>query len=136
MLISSEDQKAIEARLHAYLAAFEKGDAEAYAEQFTFPACIWDGVNWIAIPDRETCLKKCQSWVQEAREAGAARGATLDMRIIPLLSKAAVNQLSYQRVGPDGRATENIRAAYLMLKLDDGWKIATVVGESEPTTLD
>ena len=136
MPISSEDQKAIEARLRAYLAAFERGDPEAYAEQFTFPARIWDGENWVGIPDRETCLKKCQSWVQEAREAGATRGAILDMRIIPLLSRAAINQLRYQRVGPDGRATENIRPAYLMLKLDDGWKIATIVGESEPATLD
>ena len=133
-MLEPGDEEAIRERLRTYLSVFEQGDAEAYADQFRFPACIWANGTWTSIPDRETCLAAATGFMQQVRDLGAGRGAIHDMRIIPLLSRVAVNQLQYQRLDADGRPVEDVRANYLMLKGEDGsWRIGTIAGESEPS---
>ncbi len=134
-MLEPGDEEAIRERLRTYLSVFEKRDPEAYADQFRFPACIWANGTWTGIPDREACLATVSGYMRDVREIGGESGAIGDMRIIGLLPRVAINQLSYQRLDAAGRPVENVRANYLMLKGDDGsWRIATVAGESEPAT--
>ena len=132
-MLKPDDEEAIRERLRTYLSVFEKRDPEAYADQFQFPACIWANGTWSGIPDREACLETVAGYMQQVRDVGGERGTIHEMKIIELLPRVAINQLSYQRLDAEGRPVENVRANYLMLKGDDGtWRIATVAGESQP----
>ncbi len=132
-MLEAGDEEAIRERLRTYLSVFEKGDPEAYADQFQFPACIWGNGTWTGIPDREACLEAVAGYMHQVRNIGGESGAIHEMTIIELLPRVAINQLNYQRLDADGQPVENVRANYLMLKSDDGsWRIATVAGESEP----
>ncbi len=132
-MLEPGDEEAICERLRTYLSVFEKGDPEAYADQFRFPACIWGNGTWTGVPDREACLATVAGYMQEVRDVGGERGAIHEMKIIELLPRVAINQLTYQRLDAGGQPVENVRANYLMLKGDDGsWRIAMVAGESEP----
>jgi ketosteroid isomerase-like protein len=131
-VLRAGDVERIEARLRAYLAAFEKGDAEAYADQFVFPAAIWASGAWTGVPDRRACLELVRGYTAHVNDLGAVRGRILEMNVIELLPRVAVNQLRYQRLGAGGQVVENVRASYLMLEQDGEWRIATIAGESEP----
>jgi hypothetical protein len=131
-MLPAHDVEAIEARLRTYLSVFEKADAEAYADQFVFPAAIWANGSWSGVPDRRACLELVRGYHAQVRRVGAVTGRILEMNVIELLPRVAVNQLRYQRIGPDGRAVENVRACYLMLEQGGEWRIATIAGESEP----
>ena len=132
-MLKPDDEKAIRERLRTYLAAFERRDAEAYADQFQFPASIWGNGTWTGIPDREACLAAVSGYTQQVREIGGESGTIHEMKIIELLPRVAINQLTYQRLDAGGRPVENVRANYVMLKGDDSeWRIAMVAGESSP----
>ncbi len=132
-MLAPDDEEAIRERLRTYLSVFERRDPEAYADQFQFPACIWGNGTWTGIPDREACLAAVAGYTQQVREIGGERGAIHEMKIIELLPRVAINQLTYQRLDAGGQPVENVRANYLMLRGDEGsWRIAMVAGESEP----
>ncbi len=132
-MLAAADEEAIRERLRTYLAVFEQGDPEAYADQFQFPACIWANGSWTGMPDRAACIATVAGYMQQVRDIGGESGAIHEMKIIELLPRVAINQLTYQRLDAEGQPVENVRANYLMLKSDDGsWRIATVAGESEP----
>ena len=131
-MFKAAEEEAIRERLRTYLSVFEKGDPEAYADQFRFPACIWANGTWTGVPDREACLETVAGYMRDVREIGGDRGEIHEMKIIELLPRVAINQLTYQRLDTDGKPVENVRANYLMLKGEDGsWRIAMVAGESE-----
>ena len=131
-MLGTADSEAIRARLRTYLSVFEKGDAEAYADQFVFPAAIWANGTWSGVPDRQACLDLVRGYHAQVKHVGGTTGRILDMTVIELLPRVAVNQLRYQRIGSDGRPVENVRANYLMLEQNGEWRIATIAGESEP----
>jgi hypothetical protein len=131
-VLGAKDVEAIQERLRTYLSVFEKADAEAYADQFVFPAAIWANGTWSGVPDRQACLDLVRGYHRQVRNIGAVTGRILEMNVIELLPRVAVNQLRYQRVGADGRPVENVRANYLMLERDGEWRIATIAGDSEP----
>lgn len=132
MELTPEDVTEMEGRLRSYLAAFERGDPEAYADQFVFPACILADGRWVGIGTREECLEMCRTWTREAREDGSHGGETREMQVTPLVDGAAMIHLRYQRLRADGSALAQISAHYLMLEVGDTWKIATIVGEAKP----
>lgn len=132
-MLEPGDAEAIRERLRTYLSVFERRDVEAYADQFQFPAAIWGNGTWTGIPDREACLAAVAGYTQQVRDIGGERGAIHEMKIIELLPRVAINQLTYQRLSAGGLPVEDVRANYLMLKGDDGrWRIAMVAGESSP----
>jgi hypothetical protein len=131
-MLDTRNVEAIKARLRTYLSVFEKADAEAYADQFVFPAAIWANGTWSGVPDRQACLDLVRGYHSQVKRIGGVTGRILDMTVIELLPRVAVNQLRYQRIGSDGRPVENVRANYLMLEQGGEWRIATIAGESEP----
>jgi len=131
-MLEPEDVEAIRERLRTYLSVFEKRDAQAYADQFVFPAAIWANGTWTGMPDRQSCLEMVRGYLAQVQQVGGTSGRILDMDVIELLPEVAVNRLRYQRIGVDGRAVENVLANYLMLKRGGEWRIATVAGQSEP----
>jgi hypothetical protein len=131
-MLPAHDVEAIQARLRTYLSVFEKADAEAYADQFVFPAAIWANGSWTGVPDRRACLELVRGYHGQVKRIGAVTGRILEMNVIELLPRVAVNQLRYQRIGEDGKPVENVRANYLMLEQGGEWRIATIAGESEP----
>lgn len=131
-MLAGSDVDAIRERLRTYLSVFEKRDAEAYADQFVFPAAIWANGTWSGVPDREACLALVRGFHGQVQQIGGVSGRILEMDVIELLPEVAVNRLRYQRIGTDGRPVENVLANYLMLKRDGAWRIATIAGRSEP----
>jgi hypothetical protein len=131
-MLPAEDIEAIKSRLATYLAVFEARDAEAYADQFVFPAAIWANGSWSGVPDRQACLAMVRGYHGQVQRIGGVSGKILDMTVIELLPEVAVNRLRYQRIGADGRAVENVLANYLMLKRQGEWRIATIAGQSDP----
>jgi hypothetical protein len=131
-MLGERDVEAIQARLRTYLSVFEKGDAEAYADPFVFPAAIWANGSWSGVPDRQACLDLVRGYHAQVRPVGGVTGKILEMQVIELLPRVAVNRLRYQRIGADGRPVENVLANYLMLEQGGEWRIASIAGESEP----
>jgi len=131
-MLGEKDIAAIQERLRTYLSVFEKADAEAYADQFVFPAAIWANGTWSGVPDRRACLELVRGYHAQVKRVGAVTGKILEMQVIELLPRVAVNRLRYQRIGADGRPVENVQANYLMLEQDGEWRIATIAGDSQP----
>ena len=68
----------------------------------------------------------------QVQRVGGVTGKILEMQVIELLPRVAVNRLRYQRIGADGKPVENVQANYLMLEQDGEWRIATIAGDSQP----
>jgi hypothetical protein len=114
-------------RIREYFAAFQRGDSDAYAEQWVYPACFLTGGRWWTLPDPAACRESNERYHREAREQGMLGGRILELTARAEGPNAAWVEGRFSREGAAGRVLAETRAAYLVVRTDAGWRVAVCV---------
>lgn len=119
-------QPALE-RVQAYFAAFLRGDSRAYAEQWTYPACFFSGGRWTALPDAAACRTSNDRYTAQARADGMVTGRILELTARAEGPRAAWVDGRFAREDAGGRLLLETRASYLVVRTEEGWRVAVCV---------
>lgn len=113
--------------IREYFAAFQRGDSEAYAAQWVYPACICSGGEWRTLPNPTACSESNDLYYRQAREQGMKGGRILKLTARAEGSAAAWIDGHFSREGAAGRVIAETHASYLVVKTGDGWRVAVCV---------
>jgi len=114
-------------RIREYFAAFQRGDAEAYAQQWIYPAGLMTGGQWLVLPDPETCREYNERYRQRAHEQGMIGGRILELNARAEGRDAAWVEGRFSREGAAGRVIAETRVAYLVVRTEAGWRVAVSI---------
>jgi len=120
-------EAAIRRTMTAYFEAFHRSDSSGFADQWAYPASVWSHGEWWQVPDRETCVTANAAYEQEARAQGMAGGRILEMEVSPLGETSALVTGVFSRLRDDGSLIGTVEASYLVIRTEQGWKIAVCV---------
>ena len=127
MTLAAPDEQACKARVRAYFESFHRGDSQAYADQWVFPGSVYSQGEWRQIADRAACIAGNDAYYETAIQQGMASGEIEDLQVMALGSAAAIVEGCFSRRRSDGSLISRIEAAYLVVRCDDGWKVAVCV---------
>lgn len=114
-------------RIRDHYAAFLRGDSEAYAAQWVYPACCFAQGRWWTLPDEAACRESNDRFTREAREQGMAGGRILELSARAEGRDAAWVDGRFAREGAAGRVIAEIRSSYLVVRTETGWRVAVCV---------
>ena len=114
-------------RIREYFAAFLRGDSEAYAAQWVYPAGLFSGGRWRTLPNAAACRESNERYTREAQEQGMIGGRILELTARAEGPAAAWVDGRFSREGAAGRVIAETRASYLVVRTDDGWRVAVCV---------
>ena len=114
-------------RVREYFAAFLRGDSEAYAAQWVYPACIFSGGRWTALANPQACRESNEHYTRSARAQGMKGGRILELTARADGRDAAWVDGRFAREGAAGRVIAETRASYLVLHTDEGWRVAVCI---------
>jgi hypothetical protein len=114
-------------RIREYFAAFQRGDSEAYAQQWVYPACLLAGGKWTSLPDPATCRAFNERYRQQAQEQGMIDGRILELNARAEGRDAAWVEGRFSREGAAGRVIAETRMAYLVVRTEEGWRVAVSI---------
>ena len=117
-------------RIRDYFAAALQGDADAYAGQWTYPACIFSDGQWQALANPEACRESNDRYLAGLRDMGVTGGRILELTAREVGPGAAWVDGRFSREGAAGRVIAETRASYLVLRTADGWRVAVCVVRS------
>ena len=117
-------------RIREYFAAALGGDADAYAAQWTYPACIFSGGQWQALPNPEACRESNERYLAELKDMGVSGGRILELTAREVGPAAAWVDGRFSREGAAGRVIAETRSSYLVVRTADGWRVAVCVVRS------
>ena len=114
-------------RIREYFAAFQRGDSDAYAEQWVYPACFLADGRWSTLLDPVACRESNDRYHREAREQGMLGGRILELNARAEGPDAVWVEGRFSREGAAGRVIAETRAAYLVVRTDAGWRVAVCI---------
>ena len=114
-------------RVREYFAAFLRGDSEAYAAQWVYPACIFSGGCWTTLVNPQACRESNDRYTHSARVQGMKGGRILELSARAEGRDAAWVDGRFAREGAAGRVIAETRASYLVLRTGEGWRVAVCV---------
>jgi hypothetical protein len=117
-------------RVREYFAAVQRGDSEAYAAQWVYPACVYTGGQWQALPNPAACRESNDRYLYELRDMGVTGGRILELTAREVGPGAAWVDGRFSREGAAGRVIAETRASYLVLRTGEGWRVAVCVARS------
>jgi len=121
---------AAESRVREYFAAFHRGDSEAYARQWVYPACLWSGGRWSSYASPAECAAANAAYERQLRADGMAAGSIVALESTPLTESSVWVRGTFTRERSDGTLLATIRSSYVVVDTADGWRIATCLVES------
>jgi hypothetical protein len=116
-------------RIREYFAAFLRGDSDAYAAQWVYPACIQSKGQWRALANPAACRESNENYLREAREQGMVGGRILELTARAEGADAAWVEARFSREGAAGRVIAETRSSYLVVRTADGWRVAVCVAK-------
>jgi len=114
-------------RVREYFAASLRGEHEAYAAQWVYPACIYSQGRWQTLPNPQACRESNERYMNDARKQGMTGGRILELSVRAEGRGAAWVDGRFSREGAAGRVIAELRAGYLVVKSGDDWRIAVCV---------
>jgi len=117
-------------RIREYFAAAQRGDSEGYAAQWVYPACVYTGGQWQALPNPESCRESNDRYQRELRDMGVSGGRILELAAREIGPGSAWVDGRFSREGAAGRVIAETRASYLVVRTIDGWRVAVCVVRS------
>ena len=126
-MMKEADKQACADRIRAYVDAFHRGDSEAYADQWVFPGSVHSQGVWRQTPDRATCVANNAVYYNSAVADGLASGEIESLDVKSLGPDAGLEEGVFTRYRADGSLMARIEAAYLVVRVDNGWKVAVCV---------
>ena len=124
----TSDHPALE-RIRSYFAAYHSGDSQAYAAQWTYPACLHSGGHWSVIEDAGAMTRGNDAYARRQREAGAGGGEILALECSAIGEDAALVRGRFARLRADGSRLDEVAASYVVVRLAAlegaaAWKVA------------
>jgi len=114
-------------RIREYFTAALRGDSEAYAAQWVYPACLYAAGQWQVLPNPGACRESNDRHLAELRNAGVTGGRILELTAREVGPGAAWVDGRFSREGAAGRVIAETRASYLVVRSGDGWRVAVCV---------
>jgi hypothetical protein len=114
-------------RVREYFAAVQRGDSEAYAAQWVYPACVHAGGQWQTLPNPEACRESNDRYLRELKDMGVTGGRILELTAREVGSGAAWVDGRFSREGAAGRVIAEVRSSYLVVRTGEGWRVAVCV---------
>lgn len=133
----SDDRAAIAAAVRAwygrYLAVFmalargERDDVAALLDFYAAPLVLATEGRVTIMPTAEAVLELAQSLIVQLRQADYAGSETHRLEARPLHARAAWIEGTFSRRNRAGAIFERFGVAYLVVRPEDGWRIAAIV---------
>jgi hypothetical protein len=114
-------------RIRLYFDAFHRGDSEAYAACWIYPACYWSAGAWSVVANAADMSRNNTAYERAQRDAGMTGGEVIQLDCQPLGADAALVQGRFTRTRRDGSLLAEIEAAYTVVRQDSDWKVAVCV---------
>jgi hypothetical protein len=114
-------------RVRENFAAFLRGDSEACAGQWVYPACMHSRGRWQALLNPASCRESNDLSLREARDQGMTGGRILELSARAEGPGAVWVDGRFSREGAAGRVIAETRASYLVVQVVEGWRIAVCV---------
>jgi hypothetical protein len=131
----TDADRVISAFFESYRRAFERFDASAIADHFTFPIHITADSSEIvltAIPDKPTWMSQLDHLLDMYREIDAASAQVVDLaaaELSPRLFQAVVHWALYDRAGVK---LYELDAAYTLARMGDTLRITAIAHNEIP----
>ncbi len=117
-------------RVREYFAAVQRGDSDAYAAQWVYPACVHADGQWNALLNPAACRESNDRYLADLRNMGVTGGRILELAAREVGPGAAWVDGRFSREGAAGRVIAETRASYLVVRSADGWRVAVCVVRS------
>lgn len=114
-------------RVREYFETVQRGDSEAYAAQWAYPACLYADGAWQAMANPAACRESNERHLRQLRDLGVTGGRILELTAREVGPGAAWVDGRFSREGAAGRVIAEVRASYLVLRTADGWRVAVCV---------
>src|SRR3712207_4399265 len=115
----------------AYGAGFDDADAEAVADLFAWPATIWQFAVGHVFEEPDDLAENIEALINVFDEAGIVL-TTPAVRDVRIAGAAAFASVDWRQDDEAGEVLHEFRCHYALINGDRGWRIATVVNESDP----
>jgi hypothetical protein len=115
------------ARVREHFAAFLSGDPEAYAAQWVYPACVHADGRWRALLNPAACRESNERYLRELRAQGMLGGRILELTARPEGRHAVWVDGRFSHEAAAGRVLAETRAAYLVVRVGEDWRVAVCV---------
>ncbi len=125
--MDSVDLEAAQERIKAYFDAFLRSDSAAYAEQWVYPACVYSRGRWWAMADPEACVVANAGYQREAMARGMVGGRLLELSARAEGRDTVWVDARFSREGAAGQVIDEIRAACLVVRDGQSWRVAVCV---------
>lgn len=117
-------------RVREHFASLQHGDAEACAAQWVYPACLYAGGQWLALPNHAACRESNERDLRQLGNMGVTGGRILELTAREVAPGAVWVDGRFSREGAAGRVIAETRASYLVLRSAAGWRLAVCVVRS------
>ncbi len=117
-------------RVRAYFDAFHRGDSDAYADCWIYPACYWSAGTWSSVASAAEMARNNTAYERAQRDAGMTGGEVLQLDCLPLGADAALVRGRFTRTRRDGSVMAVIEADYTVVRSAGAWKVAVCVVQS------
>lgn len=125
-MLTSDEEQQVKAVHAAYMAALSRGDFQAMAEQFTFPAVFKGFLNDVAVAtDAASLTATYQRLIAAAPDA--ARTEISHLQADMLRTGVYSLTMTYEQFDSDDTSIHAGSAVYLMQRTDRGLKLFAVI---------
>ena len=114
----------------AYAAGFDDADAAAVTKRFVYPATIWQAGKGLVFENAEALAKNVEALIDVFDEAGIFYTIP-EVREMLVAGDAAFASVHWRQEDPDHALLNEFACRYLLVRRDDGWRIAAVVNGSD-----
>jgi len=117
-------------RVREYFATAQRGDSEAYAAQWVYPACVYADGQWQALLNPAACRESNDRYLADLRSMGVTGGRILELAAREARPGAVWVHGRFSREAAAGRVIAETRASYLVIRSGDAWRVAVCVVRS------
>ena len=124
----AEDE--IRALFAAYAEGFDDADAEAVTALFAWPATIWQFGAGHVFEDAEELSENVDALIDVFDEAGIV-STEPEVKEVRVAGPSAFASVIWRQRDDRGELLHEFACQYLLIEHEGGWKIATIVNETE-----
>ena len=115
--------------IRRYFAAYQRGDSEAYADCWVYPAATFSGGIWRTAATPLEMARGNEEYTRLLRERGITGGQIISLEVQETGKSAAMVHGSFTRLDQTGAIVERVAANYLAVRLAGVWRVAVCVVE-------
>lgn len=111
-----------------YAEGLDDADAEAVTDLFAYPATIWQFGEGHIFEDAEELAENVEALIDVFNEAGIVVSVP-EVTAAQAHGSAGFASVAWHQESDKGEALHEFTCQYLLVRGDDGWRIATIVND-------